>query len=284
MNILTASQLRRKRRDRAWQQWIERSERHKRRLEFALRKYFVVERARVLRILSRIGLQAAEAEPLPEVQLAELRRRLEQELEENNEDWEDSLLILLLIVAAQFTNITTFDLDFDLEDFEETTDRNSPTPIPVQTETWTRQFIEAALVLIAATTLKRIIGIIADAQQKKKSVPATITSINEAYERFIRNRTPGIASDLVGKVASMAQQIAILQLPVPIEDIRQTWVSMRDEKVRDSHQDLDGETRKVGEEFKTGLKFPRDPRAPIAESINCRCWLIIEQVKKRKAA
>lgn len=286
--ILTAAQLKRKRRDRAWQQWLERSERHKRRLEFALRKYFVVERARVMRVLNRLTLKAAEVEPepFPEIQLAELRRKLEQELEDNNEDWEDSLLILLLVVASQFTNITTFDLDFDLDDFDDVTDRNSPTPIPVQTETWTRQFIEAALILIAATTLRRIIGIIADAQQKKKSVPATITSINEAYEKFIRNRTPGIASDLVGKVASMAQQIAILQLPVPIEDIRQTWVSMRDKRVRDSHDELDGKSRRVGQEFKPGLKFPRDPNAPIAEVANCRCWLMVEQVRKakRKAA
>ncbi len=244
----------------------------------------------MLRLLNRIALRAADAEledvpaPFSEVPLSELRRQLERQMEDNNDDWEESLLILLLWTAAGFTSLTVFDLDFDFDDLEYTSDARTPTPIPVATENWTRQFLEAALALIAATTLKKILGIIVDAQQKKQSVPATITSINEAYERFIRNRAPGIASDLVGKVASMAQQIAILQLPVPVEDIRQTWVSMRDAKVRDSHQDLDGETRKFGEEFRPGLKFPRDPNAPIEESINCRCWLMVQQVRKAKAA
>lgn len=286
--ILTASQLRRKRRDRAWFQWIQRSEKHRARVEVAIRRYFLTERARVMRIFTRIALRAADAEfeeqtvPFSEVPLIELRRKLEQQLEDNNDDWEESLLLLLLATAANFTSLVTFDLDFDFEDLQDQSDARTPTPIPVATETWTRRFIEAALVLISAITLKKIVNIIIDAQQKKQSVPATITSINQAYERFIKNRAPGIASDLVGKVASMAQQIAILQLPVPVEDIRQTWVSMRDAKVRDSHQDLDGETRKFGDEFKSGLKFPRDPNAPIEESIKCRCWLMVETVRKAK--
>jgi len=286
--ILTASQLRRKRRDRAWFQWIQRSEKYRARVELAIRRYFLTERARVMRVLSRVALRAADAEledqtaPFSEVPLIELRRKLEEQLEDNNDDWEESLLLLLLATAASFTGLITFDLEFDFDDLEDQSNVRTPTPIPVATETWTRQFIEAALALIAATTLKKILSIIVDAQQKKQSVPATITSINEAYERFIRNRAPGIASDLVGKVASMAQQIAILQLPVPVEDIRQTWISMRDKFVRDSHDALDGQTRKFGEEFKPGLKFPRDPNAPIEESINCRCWLMIEQVRKAK--
>ena len=240
----------------------------------------------MLRVLKQFGLSAAEVdgEQIPDIQLAYLEQDLKEELDANNRDWEDALFLLLLIVAANFTNITEFELGFDVEDLENVTDKQSPTPIPVQTEAWTRTFIETALALIAATTIKRILGVIADAKQKKESVPATIININEAYERFIKNRVPGIASDLVGKVASMAQQLAILQLPVPIEDIRQTWVSMRDAKVRDSHQELDGDTRKVGEDFKPGLKFPRDPSAPIEETANCRCWLIVEQVRKSKAA
>lgn len=266
---------------------MERSEKFRKRLEFALRKYFAVERSKVLAVVRHAGLRAAEvdpnAEPLPDIQLDELRKKLEQELEDNNQDWEDSLLVLLLLVAASFTNVTTFELDFQIDDLEDVTDKNSPTPIPVKTESWTREFVQAALALIAATTLKRIIGVIQDAQKKKLSVPATITHINEAYEKFIKNRVPGIASDFVGKVASMAQQLAILQLPVPLEEIRQTWVSMRDAKVRDSHQELDGVTRKVGEEFKPDLKFPRDPQAPIEEVANCRCWLMIQRAEKAES-
>jgi len=280
--LLTAVQLRRKRRDRAWFLWLQRSEKYRKRLESMLRKYFSVERRRVIAALKHGAFTASLADPLADVSLPDLERRLQLEIEDNNNDWESVLLLLLLATAAGFTSSTAFELEFEPDDIDETIPQDGSVPIPVETNNWTRQFIEAALLLIAATSLKRIISVIADAQQKKQSLPATITRINEAYEKFIRNRAPGIASDLVGKVASMAQQIAILKLPVPIDEIRQTWVSMRDAKVRDSHQDLDGETRKFNEEFRPGLKFPRDPNAPIEETINCRCWLMIERAKKAR--
>lgn len=276
--ILTASQLRRKRRDRAWKQWRAKADLMERRFAFHLRKYFMTERARMVQLLNRLSLQAAEfdeneidQEPfMLSVGLTELHKRLQQEQEENNDEWEESFLLLLLLMAAGITSMTVLELGFD---YEET---------PEKTESWAKMFLEAALILVAATSLRKIISIIVDAQQKRQSLPKTISRINDAYATFIKGRTPGIASDMIGKVASMAQQIAILQLPVPIEDLRQTWVSMRDDRVRDSHADLDGEVRKVGEEFKTNLKFPRDPNAPIEEVANCRCWLMVAQVRKER--
>ncbi len=49
------------------------------------------------------------------------------------------------------------------------------------------------------------------------------------------------------------------------------WISARDANVRESHRDLDGERRPVGEEFGYGLRFPGDPQADVSEIANCRC-------------
>lgn len=281
MNLLAASQLRRKRRDRAWFQWRARAEVLERRLAFHLRKYFMTERARVLRLLNQTSLRAAEIDEEDDgeeftlsVSLVELQRKLKQAQEENNEDWEEALLIILLLMAAGITSMTVLELGFDFEG------------TPSKTETWTKAFLATALALVAAASLRKIISIIVDAQAKRQSLPRTISRINDAYATFIKSRTPGIASDMIGKVASMAQQIAILQLGVPLDDLRQTWVQQVRPSRRESHYELDGETRKIGEEFKPGLKFPRDPNAPIEETINCGCWLMIQQVRKerRKAA
>src|SRR6185436_15766484 len=110
--ILTAAQLRRKHRDRAWRQWRERSWKFQNKLEFALRKYFAVERAKVLKVLNRVTLKAAEVDELADtwadIPLDDLRRQLQEQLEDNNDDWEDGLLMLLLLVAASFTSLTTF--------------------------------------------------------------------------------------------------------------------------------------------------------------------------------
>lgn len=286
--ILTASQLRRKRRDRAWKQWRARADALEKRLQFHLRKYFVTERARVMRVFNRLSLRAAEiddedddVEPfvLP-VSLAELQKKLQEEQQTNNEEWAALLLLLLLLMAKQITSMMVFELGFEPDDLP-----TSPGPnqtLPEKTETWTKAFLAGALALISASILKKILTVVAQAQQKPQSLTQTINQINQIYATFIKSKAPGIAGNMVGTVASMAQQIAILSLPVPIEDLRQTWVSMRDEKVRDSHQELDGVERTVGDEFKPGLKFPRDPNAPIEEKINCRCWLMVAQIKKKK--
>jgi HK97 family phage portal protein len=49
------------------------------------------------------------------------------------------------------------------------------------------------------------------------------------------------------------------------------WLSSRDDRVRDSHRELDGETVAIGEAFSNGLAYPQDPAGPPEETINCRC-------------
>jgi HK97 family phage portal protein len=60
-----------------------------------------------------------------------------------------------------------------------------------------------------------------------------------------------------------------------------SWLSSRDNLVRDSHAEMDDETSNdpipYGEAFDNGLQFPNDPSGPPEETINCRCSLI-EQV------
>lgn len=54
--------------------------------------------------------------------------------------------------------------------------------------------------------------------------------------------------------------------------IEQKWVSAGDARVRDSHQHLNGQIRAWGESWQGyygNLRFPGDPTAPAAETINC---------------
>ena len=60
--------------------------------------------------------------------------------------------------------------------------------------------------------------------------------------------------------------------------VYKTWLATLDGSVRDSHARLDGEERKVDEEFSNGLRFPGDFMGEPAEVWNCRCSLI-SQVK-----
>jgi hypothetical protein len=60
------------------------------------------------------------------------------------------------------------------------------------------------------------------------------------------------------------------------DQLRREWVTARDERVRDSHDLLDGEVRGLDEPFEGlegQLMFPGDPLAPASETAQCRCAL-----------
>jgi SPP1 gp7 family putative phage head morphogenesis protein len=52
------------------------------------------------------------------------------------------------------------------------------------------------------------------------------------------------------------------------------WTTARDEVVRDTHEEQDGDVVAIGTPFKNGLAFPGDPSGPPGEVINCRCVAI----------
>lgn len=68
--------------------------------------------------------------------------------------------------------------------------------------------------------------------------------------------------------------------------IVKSWLSARDNLVRDSHAQMDDETSDdpipYAQAFSNGLQFPNDPSGPPEETIQCRCSLI-EQVVDEEA-
>lgn len=280
--ILTAEQLKRARMKRAFNQWRRLAARFEKQLTSLLRKFFETERRAVVsRLRSRVQFGAAsepdsiDSTELDTLSLEELRKALARTLQDHNDEWQDSFETILEAIAAQFMTATVRELS------------DSLTPPQEEPATsWVGPVVTTALGLIAVSTLSRVIANVKDARSERRTLDQAVDKINELYSTFIKNRVPGIVGDLAGKVASLAQQIAVSSLDLSPEEVRQTWISMRDAHVRESHHELDGETRALGEEFKPDLKFPRDPDAPIEETINCRCWLMIERVResRRRAA
>lgn len=53
------------------------------------------------------------------------------------------------------------------------------------------------------------------------------------------------------------------------------WITMDDERVRQSHRDCEAEGPiPIGRPFSNGCQYPGDPEGGVAECANCRCWLI----------
>lgn len=99
--------------------------------------------------------------------------------------------------------------------------------------------------------------------------------------RALRYRAETIARTEAMAALHEAQKRAVDQMlangVVDTQQIDFVWHTAHDNRVRDTHQTMDGQRRKYGFAFITGsgaqLRYPGDPFGPPSEVINCRCWM-----------
>ena len=53
--------------------------------------------------------------------------------------------------------------------------------------------------------------------------------------------------------------------------VKKRWVATRDNRTRDSHRAVNGETVQLDGVFSNGLAYPHAEGAPASETVNCRC-------------
>ena len=96
----------------------------------------------------------------------------------------------------------------------------------------------------------------------------------------VRNARTSITScENAGRFASMnqAEEMGVV--------LEKQWEATPDGRTRDSHQDIDGETVGIHEEFSNGLDYPGDPGGAPEEVYNCRCTMVpvVGRLDVRKA-
>lgn len=110
--------------------------------------------------------------------------------------------------------------------------------------------------------------------------PLTATQINRMVsrynDRFIIFRSNTIARTealrTVHQGTEEAYEQAFEQGALDRDQVERTWNAAGDDRVRDTHDDYDGEVRAVGEKWGP-LRFPGDSQAPPRETVQCRCAL-----------
>ena len=113
--------------------------------------------------------------------------------------------------------------------------------------------------------------------------PLTNTQVNRMVDRyrqrFIKHRSEVIARTesltAVHEANEAMYQQAFDEEALDPATITREWITAGDDRVRDSHEGMDGQRRKEGEPFITSfgnqLQFPGDRNAPASETIQCRC-------------
>lgn len=133
---------------------------------------------------------------------------------------------------------------------------------------------------VTETTRDQIKKVLTDGTDEGVSVGEMATRIREKFAEINEGRAKTIVRTETLTAVSMGQQLRIDQFKEEFPDdskrLLKKWISSQDEKVRDSHDELDNEPAiPIDEAYSNGLMYPRDTDAKDAsEVINCRCTQI----------
>ena len=140
-----------------------------------------------------------------------------------------------------------------------------------------KEAIDFAAFDIAQTTAKNVQGIIEQGLLAGASVNQIAIGLDNAAG-FGIGRSRMIARTESTKAINLATNQSYQTAANEGISIRKEWLSSRDDKVRETHRELDGQVVGVQEDFvvpSTGEKGPAPAAfASPAESINCRCTIV----------
>ncbi len=174
--------------------------------------------------------------------------------------------------------------------------RKALDPLVIATE-WASRTAAAKVVGITDTTIKVLRGVIAaglevDENGFRRTTDEIAGELADTYDSWMFR--PG-AVDLSMAIDARAMMIARTEIGMAMNfghevggrqvaeefDLRleATWSSSLDDRVRESHRLLHGETVALGARFSNGLRYPGDPEGEPEEVINCRCVLVHQIVR-----
>lgn len=77
-------------------------------------------------------------------------------------------------------------------------------------------------------------------------------------------------------VATAVANAAMVSAAATAGWTRKTWQTRQDDRVREAHRLLQGQTRPLGDAFEVQshkIRYPGDPEVPLSLRAGCRCWL-----------
>jgi len=135
-------------------------------------------------------------------------------------------------------------------------------PVSAGIRAWATKHAAESVTSILATNLEDVARVINAGIEDGLSV----TQIGSKLRTFYVDRSPykamRVARTEITRAAGYGQRESAKQSGV-VE--KKQWVSSRDDRVRDEHAALDGQTRKLDEPYSNGEMYPGE------DSINCRC-------------
>lgn len=121
---------------------------------------------------------------------------------------------------------------------------------------------------------------------REESLGASISQIEMAVQEAYAEKAEWAKRVAADETVGVYNEAALRQAEASGRVLRKQWLSSRDDRVRTTHADADGQTRLIGEPFSVGaarLDFPGDPTGPAGEVKNCRCTMLFEVANRWKS-
>jgi HK97 family phage portal protein len=131
---------------------------------------------------------------------------------------------------------------------------------------------------ISKTHTERIMQQIEEGTQKGESITNIMRRVATTLgtPKELAGKAETIARTETLTAISIGQAAAMLNAKEVIPGLKKAWLTAGDDRVRDSHRELDGDVVDADAKFANGLEHPRDLRSSDpAQVINCRCTLLM---------
>jgi uncharacterized protein with gpF-like domain len=252
-----------------WYRWLE--EAHKpseRRLQKAISTYLSEARKRYIR-RARAALRAQKSGTPRTTKAIISWSQLLSIGEEINK--------FIVAVGRDWLAVWSMMGDRELDNVFKLARKRRPMDLMFGTRDIAKSSIDLTAFEVASTTAKDIQGIIEQGLISGASTTQIANAIDNS-KSFGMSRSKMIARTEATKAINLATDQAYQAAANEGIRIQKRWLTSRDDKVRETHQELEGQIVGVSEDFvvpSTGEQAPAPAAfSSPAESINCRCTIV----------
>jgi len=147
-----------------------------------------------------------------------------------------------------------------------------------QKEAMLEQVMQSVLDVVEAST-RRQSHRIAEKIQQMDQAGASLAEIREQTRRMVADQSTWHKALTTNMTTAAYEGVKHEVYATAGNLLEKVWNCLEDERVRFSHKEVDGDTRRVGVPFivgKSAMMYPGDPEGPAEEVANCRCFLTFQ--------
>jgi HK97 family phage portal protein len=187
--------------------------------------------------------------------LDELERITEENINKFKAKWETLLNAVELALIEDFGKQTAQDLGFVFN------------PASAAIKDWVKAHAAENVRSILDTNIQDVRRVILKGVEDNLSRAEIGRNLRQFYEDGSASKAMRVARTETASAAGFGQHSAAEQGNAKTH----TWITSRDDRVRELHSDIDGEEQPLDEAYSNDLMYPGDPSGDAEEVINCRC-------------